>query len=364
MNVGIFERVTDIFAAGFFYFIYDYIYHHYAIWHVDPTWYNFVILLLATDFLFYWYHRCGHEINLFWALHIVHHQSPEFNYTTSLRVTTMQAFARTAFWSILPLIGFPAEMILGILIIHGVYPFFTHTQTIGKLGFLEYFLVTPSHHRVHHASNEEYLDKNYGDVFIIWDKMFGTFKEEKQTPVYGLTKPLNSYSFLWQHFHYFLELGVAVSRTKGFKAKLKVIFGSPEKVDADIRPILERRFRINSAQKVPLQNTFNRYVLLQTIMTLFLLFFLLLFEHQLGFWQKFAIAVFVLLTLINCGAILEHRKWVFYLEFIRAAVFGIIVFLFYPAPMFGLLIAGLLALALFNHKPVQRYYLDLVYRKH
>ncbi len=133
---------------------------------------------------------------------MVHHQSDDFNYTVSTRITIFQAVARGLFWSVLPLLGFPPDMIAVFLIIHGVYPFFTHTQLVGKLGWLEYVFVTPSHHRVHHSSNPEYLDKNYGDILIIWDKLLGTFAEEKEEPKYGLTKPLNSYSFLWQHFHF------------------------------------------------------------------------------------------------------------------------------------------------------------------
>ncbi|HOA39764.1 MAG TPA: sterol desaturase family protein, partial [Flavihumibacter sp.] len=110
---------------------------------------------------------------------------------------------------ILPIIGYPAEMISSLLLVHGLYPFFIHTRLIGKLGVLEYVLVTPSHHRVHHTCDAQYLDKNYGDVFIIWDKLFGTFQKEEQAPRYGITHPLKSHSLLWQHFHYFIELMVA-----------------------------------------------------------------------------------------------------------------------------------------------------------
>jgi hypothetical protein len=113
---------------------------------------------------------------------------------------------------------------------------------IGKLGILEYIMVTPSHHRVHHASNEPYLDKNFGDMFIIWDKLFGTFAEEKEEPVYGLTKQLDSYSFLWQHFHFLVEIWYSAQQQKGIAAKLKVIFGSPADFDPAVRRIVEKRF--------------------------------------------------------------------------------------------------------------------------
>ena len=195
INVGIAERLLDTLVTGLFFFVYDYLNRHYGIFDIQSSILMWVALFICTDFTWYWYHRLAHEINLFWAAHIVHHQSEDFNYTVSARITVFQAFVRTGFWAILPVIGFPAEMIISVLLVHGLYPFFIHTRLIGKLGILEYIFVTPSHHRVHHASNEEYLDKNYGDVLIIWDKLFGTFKKEESEIVYGLTKPLKSNSF-------------------------------------------------------------------------------------------------------------------------------------------------------------------------
>src|SRR5205085_1532077 len=155
-----------------------------------------------------------------------------------------QAIIRTGFWAILPIIGFPAGMITSVLLVHGLYPFFIHTRLIGKLGILEYLFVTPSHHRVHHASNPEYLDKNYGDVLIIWHKLLGTFKREESAITYGLTKPLKSNSFLWQHFHFILELLIAVNREKGFMNKMKKLFGKPDTLDESIRGELENKFNI------------------------------------------------------------------------------------------------------------------------
>lgn len=166
LNVGIAERLLDSFTVGVFYFVYDYLHRHYALLDIRANAWGWIGLFIATDFVWYWYHRLAHEINLFWAVHVVHHQSEDFNYTVSARITVFQAIVRTGFWSILPIIGFPAEMITTVLLLHGLYPFFIHTRTVGKLGWLEYVFVTPSHHRVHHASNPEYLDKNYGDVLI------------------------------------------------------------------------------------------------------------------------------------------------------------------------------------------------------
>lgn len=252
-------------------------------------------------------------------------------------------------------------MISIILLVHGLYPFFIHTRTIGKLGWLEYVFVTPSHHRVHHASNEEYLDKNYGDIFIFWDKIFGTFKEEKQEPVYGLTKPLDSHSFLWQHFHYQIELYCAMKRVKGLRVKARVLFGPPDTMDPGIRPALERKFRIyRNPQSAPIH--LNLYVLGQMIIVLLVLFLFILFEYHLGALEKLLGAAFILLTVINCGAILERRAWIFHLEFARTAILLAGFTLYYPALPILLGITAFLVFHLYYFNTLKEKYLQLVYR--
>ena len=319
ISIGIAERLADVFVAGIFYYIYNTIQIKYGLFHISSNVFVWIALFLATDFIWYWYHRLGHEINLFWMAHIVHHQSEDYNLTVSARITVLQAIFRHGFWLVLPFIGFPAGMITVMLLIHGLYPFFVHTRLVGNLGILEYVFVTPSHHRVHHASNEKYLDKNYGDVLIVWDKLFGTFVKEEEEPVYGLTKPLNSYSFLWQHFHYFIELWLAVKSAQVFKEKVKIIFGSPEKLDPSLRQQAETIFEIKQS-KVEIDKPLNKYVVWQMIVLLFSLFVFILFERYFSVNIKIAFSLLTLLTLINCGAIMEQKRWVFYMEYIRMAV--------------------------------------------
>ncbi|MDJ1471352.1 sterol desaturase family protein [Cytophagaceae bacterium DM2B3-1] len=328
ISIGIAERLADLFTVGIFYYFYTYIHTHFAVFTIKPSVLLWLALFLCTDFVWYWYHRLAHEISLLWSVHVVHHQSEDFNYTVSARITVFQALVRVVFWSVLPWIGFPPEMITSILLIHGAYPFFIHTRTIGKLGILEYILVTPSHHRVHHASDEHYLDKNYGDVLIIWDKIFGTFVEEKEEPHYGLTKPLNSHSFLWQHFHFILELLYTVKHTQGWGNKIKIIFGGPDLVPEYVREKLEQRFLFNKSVNAS-GIRFKNYVIWQIGSVLLSLFLVTLFEHQISLSIQIGIAFLILLTLINCGAILEQRKWVFYLEYTRlitAILFAYIYF--------------------------------------
>lgn len=360
LNVGIAERLIDSFTVGAFYFVYDYLHRHYAIFDIKSNAWTWIGLLLATDFVWYWYHRLAHEINVFWAVHVVHHQSEDFNYTVSARITVFQAIVRTGFWSVLPLIGFPAEMITTMLLVHGLYPFFIHTRTVGKLGWLEYVFVTPSHHRVHHASNPEYLDKNYGDVFIFWDKLFGTFIEEKEEPVYGLTKQLDSHSFLWQQFHFLLELLTQVHRTPGIRAKIKLLFDRPDAVDPTIRDGLETKLLLRSSVRAT-SRRFRGYVVGQLTGILLILFSYLFYEDYVPWPLKISIALFILLTLINCGALLEQRQWVLYPEIARLAVLWLGLYLLLGEPMLIILayIGGLSVWAYFSL--IQKRYFRLVY---
>jgi len=360
LNVGICERLLDVFTTALFFYWFDYVYKHFAFFHVQPGWLGWTLLFLLTDLVWYWYHRLAHEINLFWAVHVVHHQSEDFNYTVSARITVFQAIIRCGFWSVLPLLGFPAEMITVFLLIHGLYPFFIHTQTIGKLGWLEYILVTPSHHRVHHSSNPEYLDKNYGDVLIIWDKLFGTFIEEKAAPQYGLTKPLNSYSFLWQHFHFPLELAYACRKATSFREICRIIFGKPDDLDPANRDILEQRLLSRQATSTH-SAQLKQYVGWQTAVSIFVLFITALFEQHFTAGRLWVLSAFIIISLVNTGAILEQKKWVFYLEYARIAVVFAGIALEYPTIITLLVLLLLLVVLIYYYRPVRNYYYEILF---
>jgi sterol desaturase/sphingolipid hydroxylase (fatty acid hydroxylase superfamily) len=361
ISIGIAERLCDVLVTGLFYYIYDSIQKHYGIFNIQPSVFLWILLLLATDFIWYWYHRLAHEMNILWALHVVHHQSEDFNFTVSARITVLQAVARTGFWCVLPFIGFSAPMITGMLLVHGLYPFFIHTRLVGKLGVLEYLFVTPSHHRVHHACNEQYLDKNYGDVFIIWDKLFGTFKKEDEEPVYGLTHPLKTYSFLWQHFHYFIEIAVAIQQQPTLKAKWKIIFGRPDALDPTARAKAEEIFHIKQ-NKSTIEKPLNNYVIWQMVLLLVGLFVFILTERYLSIGTIVAFTTFTILTLINCGAIMEQKRWIYNVEFLRVFSLLAIAFQFHDHAII-LSVLSIIAIAAFiYYRPVQNRYLSLVYR--
>jgi hypothetical protein len=302
-------------------------------------------------------------VNILWAAHVVHHQSEEYNYSVAVRITTFQAIFRALLWSFLPVIGFPAEMITLILIIHGVYPFFSHTQLVGKLGWLEYIFVTPSHHRVHHSSNPAYLDKNYGDVLIIWDKLFGTFQKEEEKPVYGLTKPLNSQSFLWQHFHFFLEIFIAFRQSKSWADKWIVIFGKPDDLNPENRTRLEEAFLRRNNTTVKGNGLLYKVILFQVILVLLLLFFIILFVHTLNGLQLSLATLFILLSVINNGAMLEQKSWVFYLDYLRLII-AVLFLSTLNIPVYIPLIFALMLLSvILVFRTAKKYYQSILYER-
>jgi len=186
------------------------------------------VLLVFQDFMFYWLHRVDHYCRLFWAVHVTHHSSEEFNLTVGFRSSVFQPLYRFIYFIPLALFGFDPLDVMFMYAATQIFGILIHTKTIGKLGFLEWFMSTPSHHRVHHASNIRYLDKNMGMVFIIWDRIFGTFEEEKEEVVYGLTSNLKSNHPVHLVFHEWKNIFNDLTKKKApLKAKFMYVFGPP-----------------------------------------------------------------------------------------------------------------------------------------
>ncbi len=191
------------------------------------VWWTWAILLFADDFAYYWFHRSSHEVRFFWNFHVVHHSSNKYNLSVAVRQSWFSGIAHWIFYIPLALAGFPLWAFVTMHGVNLVYQFWIHTEYVKKLGFLENFLNTPSHHRVHHGVNEDYLDKNYAGIFIFWDKLFGTFITEEENPRYGIIKPLNSYNLLWINTHGWREMFDAIKLKKTFAGKIRCIFGAP-----------------------------------------------------------------------------------------------------------------------------------------
>lgn len=195
ITMGLGNVFIGLFTKGVVLSIFYLIYNFYHLFEIPFIWWSWLLLLFADDFCYYWFHRVSHESRFFWASHVVHHSSQQYNLSTALRQTWSGSFYSFVFWIPLVLIGFHPVMILVQMSISLLYQYWIHTEFITKLpNFLEAILNTPSHHRVHHASNPQYLDRNYAGIFIIWDRMFGSFEEEKEKPIYGLVKNIETYN--------------------------------------------------------------------------------------------------------------------------------------------------------------------------
>lgn len=185
------------------------------------------ILLFAEDFMFYWMHRIDHFCRFFWAVHVTHHSSEEFNLTVGFRSSVFQPLYRFVYFIPLSLVGFDPLDVMFMYAATQIYGILIHTKTIGKLGFLEWFLSTPSHHRVHHGSNIKYLDKNMGMIFIIWDRVFGTFEKEEEVVVFGLTENLKTYNPITMVFHEWHAIYNDLKKQVSIKEKFMYVFGPP-----------------------------------------------------------------------------------------------------------------------------------------
>ena len=193
-----------------------------------PIWAVWALTFVVIDFVYYWYHRCSHRVRFLWAVHMNHHSSEEMNYVVSLRQAWFGPITKIPFFIFMPLVGFDPLITLVAGVASTLWGVLGHTQWINKLGPLEYIFVTPSSHRVHHGSNECYLDKNYGNFLIIWDRMFGTFAEEKEKIKYGIRENVKTFNPLKITFRVWFQIANDFSKSKTFKNKLLSIFGRPE----------------------------------------------------------------------------------------------------------------------------------------
>lgn len=203
--------------------------HRFALFNIGYQWWAWVLIVFADDFTYYVFHRTSHECRLFWASHVIHHSSQRYNLGTALRQTWTGSFMSFVFWLWLPLIGFQPAMVMTMQAISLLYQFWIHTEIVRSLGPLEAVMNTPSHHRVHHAANARYLDRNHAGIFIIWDRLFGTFEPEdmNERPVYGLTKNINTYNPLRIAFHEWIDIWHDVRQAPTLHARLASLFGRP-----------------------------------------------------------------------------------------------------------------------------------------
>lgn len=230
LSLGILSQVSGAFMYLLRIGIYAWLVKHIAIFDLSPAsaW-VWISGLLLYDFCYYWLHRMGHEVNVLWAAHVVHHQSEDYNLSTALRQTSSGPLLGWIFYTPMALLGYPVEVFVAVGLIDLLYQFWVHTQQVDKLGWFDRVFVSPSNHRVHHAVNDMYIDKNYGGILILWDRLFGTYMEERagETIVYGTRSPLRSWNPIWANLEGYKAIWVDAWRARRFGDKLGVWFARP-----------------------------------------------------------------------------------------------------------------------------------------
>ncbi|PAV48340.1 hypothetical protein CK486_07740 [Pseudomonas sp. HAR-UPW-AIA-41] len=227
LSAGVLSQALGLLTKALGILVYAVAFEQLALFRLDAN--ELWVWLLAFvfyDFCYYWNHRIGHERNVFWASHVVHHQSEEYNLSTALRQTSTGFLLSWIFYLPMALAGVPPLVFLTVAALNLLYQFWVHTRHIPKLGWFEWVFVSPSNHRVHHAQNPVYMDRNYGGVFIIWDRLFGTFQEEldEEPVIFGVTTPLASWNPLWANVQFYVQLWRDAVRAGSWWDKLRIWF--------------------------------------------------------------------------------------------------------------------------------------------
>lgn len=298
-----------------------------------PGWAAWPAAFVGVDFAYYWWHRLSHEVNFLWAAHGVHHQSEDYNLAVALRQSVFTTTMFFPFVAVLVVLGVPLLQIGVVASLHNLYQFWIHTELIGRLGPLERFINTPSLHRVHHAINPRYLDRNHGGTLMVWDHLFGTYQREEEPCVYGMTRPLASYNPLWAQVDGYCYLWRLAGHAPNLREALKVFYKSPA-WRAPWFPELPSApvFRRSQQHKYDPQASPRRrlYALAQFVVLVFATCALLFWGPAMTVGVKLGAVGLIYLALLSVCALLEGPRWAARFEAVRwvvtvAALAGFVV---------------------------------------
>ncbi len=341
LSSGITNAVKDVLGVSVSILTYEWMESKVAIFTIENTILTYIIAFFVIDFYGYWTHRWSHQINIFWNKHAIHHSSEEFNLACALR-QSISSFVNLFTFLLLPaaFLGVPAEVIASVLPLHLFLQFWYHTKHIGKMGILEKIIVTPSHHRVHHAINKEYLDKNHGQIFIFWDKWFGTFQEElKEVPaVFGITRPAQTWNPIKINFQHLWLLIQDAWRAENWKDKLRIWF-----MPTGWRPQgFEEKYPVYKIEDVYAfkkyqpnhSNLLTYYSIIQLFVTLGFVSLLFANVASIGLPTIFIYGLFVFVTIYSLTELMDTNPNAYFFELFRAFL-GIGILYFY-GDWFGL----------------------------
>lgn len=340
LSSGVTNVTKDVLGLSVAVLGYGWLVQKVALTHIGSGFLTFLVAFIVLDFSGYWVHRIDHKVNFFWNAHIVHHSSEEFNLACALR-QSISSFVKLFSFLLIPaaFLGVPAMVIATVAPIHLFAQFWYHTQHIGKMGFLEKILVTPSHHRVHHAINKEYLDKNLSQIFIVWDKLFGTFQEELPgvKPVYGITRPVRTWNPVKINFQHMWLLIKDAWRAKSIKDKLRIWFMPTGWRPADVAekyPVYKIEDVYHFEKYDTKTTTFiSAWIWVQLVMLLILVSYFFGNIATIGSPGMFVYGGFVFIYVYAYSELMDGNKYALLWEVLKSAI-GICV-IFYLGDWFG-----------------------------
>ena len=321
LSAGVLSRMVELVKALVPFTVYVWIFENFAVFELQDSLLVWLFAFVLYDFCYYWNHRLGHEMSLLWAAHVVHHSSEEYNLTTALRQSGSSIFS-WIFYLPLALFGVEPLLLVAVGSLNLIYQFWVHTRHVPKLGWYEWIFVTPSNHRVHHAQNRVYIDRNYGGVFIIWDRLFGTFQEElnSEPVVFGIRSALRSWNPLYANIQVYRQLWLDSWRTQRWQDKFKVWFGRTGWRPADVaasHPVHKTDLTQFEKFDVHISTLSKVYCLLQHGLTTFVALLLLINISVLSIYQQVALVVWVMYASYTVGAILEYKGFALWLEWLK-----------------------------------------------
>lgn len=324
LSLGVISQIAAVFSKLLTLGIYAWCADRLALFALPAdAWWVWVSGLLLYDFLYYWLHRAGHEVNILWAAHVVHHQSEDYNLSTALRQTGSGVLLGWAFYLPMALLGYPLEVFAVVALIDLLYQFWVHTELVGRLGWFDRVFCSPSNHRAHHAVNDRYLDRNYGGILILWDRLFGTFVEEDAAdpPVYGTRAPLRSWNPLWANAEVYWATLKDAWHARRWRDKLLVWIKPPGWRPADVAERFPKpAFDIRRERYAPaLPPGLAAYGVAQFALMLPMGVWFLELAKRMPPTALLAYAAFLLFGLTALGVLLEGRRAGLWLELIRLA---------------------------------------------
>jgi len=314
LSCGMAQQIVVVFGVGVLSAAYLWMYRS-RLFEPGPPW-SFLIAFVAVDFTYYLWHRLSHRVNFLWAVHVVHHQSEDFNLAVALRQAVLSPWTILPFHLPLALAGVPPVVFATVESFSTLYQFWIHTELCGKLGIFEWVFNTPSQHRVHHAVNPRYLDKNYAATLCIWDRLFGTFEPEREEPVYGLVKPLRSFNPIRAQVQAFADLAKLALSARGGD-RLRALVEDPAwHPGGALEPPEVTRAAARKYDPRPSRG-FMAYLAANLVLAVIGTTALLFTQFTLDLPRQGALAFLLLLTLLSFGGILERRRWAVPLELAR-----------------------------------------------